>query len=547
MVMVKRKFKYGNQEDGTMTQQIFSIFNTTVLLIAGLMMTGCNKSDRNNPEPPAKAQTYHVTIQAEKNEQNPQNGPRRVLGIDGNTLKATWAIGEQVSVRNLTTGSDLSGCLEAQSEGEQTILSGNLTGTIGTGNALELKFLSPDYTNQEGTLEYISAHCDYAVATIHVTSVSGENLTFEEGFADFENRQAVVKFTLQDQSTDAAINATKLVVAVNGASYTVTPASATSELFVALPGFSSQTITLTANAGSDTYTYTSPSAKTLEDGQYYAITIGMTLAPQEQHVFSVSDTKTVYFSPGNLQYQASSNTWRMAEHQYDLVGEAPAYYSNLDGNVYVGGQKCNNLAIRDNDSYDGWIDLFGWNTANNPLNLSKNHDNYDPENFVDWGVNEIYNPGTGSIDPANTWRTLTHTEWEYLFCYRTNHEKLFGLASIDGLPEGDVKGVIILPDDWTLPDGLSFNAATDEGNVTLTYTTSSDGPDYRFNYPNLWGSLSDETFNNSAYMYNQNRYTVDEWSQLEAAGAAFLPAAGERQDYESFYVVYIGISAAYWA
>lgn len=37
-------------------------------------------------------------------------------------------------------------------------------------------------------------------------------------------------------------------------------------------------------------------------------------------LFSVSPSKKVYFSQGNLQYQASSNTWRFAEHQWNCVG-----------------------------------------------------------------------------------------------------------------------------------------------------------------------------------------------------------------------------------
>ena len=36
--------------------------------------------------------------------------------------------------------------------------------------------------------------------------------------------------------------------------------------------------------------------------------------------FSISDSKQIYFSQGNLQYQASTGTWRFAEHQYDMIG-----------------------------------------------------------------------------------------------------------------------------------------------------------------------------------------------------------------------------------
>ena len=35
--------------------------------------------------------------------------------------------------------------------------------------------------------------------------------------------------------------------------------------------------------------------------------------------FSVSPNKSVYFSKGNLQYNDSTNTWRFAEHQWDIA------------------------------------------------------------------------------------------------------------------------------------------------------------------------------------------------------------------------------------
>lgn len=50
----------------------------------------------------------------------------------------------------------------------------------------------------------------------------------------------------------------------------------------------------------------------------------------------------VSFSKGNLQYQASTNTWSFAENQYDIIG-----YGN------------ENIS----SDYDGWIDMFGWGTS----------------------------------------------------------------------------------------------------------------------------------------------------------------------------------------
>ena len=73
------------------------------------------------------------------------------------------------------------------------------------------------------------------------------------------------------------------------------------------------------------------------------------------YAYSVDANHQVYFSMGNLQYQASSNTWRFAEYQYEYVGDATY------GFVYEGGVKCNNALISQN--YTGWIDLFGWGTS----------------------------------------------------------------------------------------------------------------------------------------------------------------------------------------
>lgn len=71
--------------------------------------------------------------------------------------------------------------------------------------------------------------------------------------------------------------------------------------------------------------------------------------------FSVSASQKVHFSQGNLQYKASTNTWRFAAEQYHCVGS-------------------NNANI--SPSYNGWIDLFGWGTGNNPTLLSTSESDY---------------------------------------------------------------------------------------------------------------------------------------------------------------------------
>ena len=51
-------------------------------------------------------------------------------------------------------------------------------------------------------------------------------------------------------------------------------------------------------------------------------------------LFTINDQGgKVYFSQGNLQYQASTNTWRFAEHQWNYVGGSDCYgvhYGNVE-------------------------------------------------------------------------------------------------------------------------------------------------------------------------------------------------------------------------
>ena len=203
-------------------------------------------------------------------------------------------------------------------------------------------------------------------------------------------------------------------------------------------------------------------------------------------VFSVSADKKVYFSPGNLQYQASTNTWRFAENQWDFVGtQTPDRYGNSGGTV----NGSDNANISEN--YDGWIDLFGWGTSGynskNPYMTSTENSDYgDGSNNIagtnyDWGgYNAISNGG----NQAGMWRTLTYDEWDYLLVARADASSKCGIAIVN-----NVNGFVLLPDDWTLPTGVTFTSGT-------------------------YGD------------YTQNNYSAEDWSKMEVNGAVFLPAAG---------------------
>lgn len=178
----------------------------------------------------------------------------------------------------------------------------------------------------------------------------------------------------------------------------------------------------------------------------------------------------VYFSQGNLQYYCSTSTpkWRFAEYQYDYLAYDNSAYAENSGK---------------------WIDLFAYGTSG----YDNGQANYQPWKIcagngwysgsltgnADWGYNRIENGG----DTENSgWRTLTKEEWLYLFQNRANAASKYGFGSVNG-----TNGIILLPDSWTLPDGLSFTAGT-----------------------SAW----------------TNSYAAAQWNQMENAGAVFLPASG---------------------
>lgn len=238
----------------------------------------------------------------------------------------------------------------------------------------------------------------------------------------------------------------------------------------------------------------------------------------------------VYFSQGNLQYQASTNTWRFAEHQWDFVGGNESggggvSYQYDGGTVYENGVRCRNELI--SSTYDGWIDLFGWGTSGfnhgaicyQPWSISQEsgdyfaygNDAYSLYNMTgkaDWGYNAIRNGGRIN----NVWRTLKSEEWDYILNnrYTVSGIKYAKATLVDFYEdEPSIMGLIIIPDDWS------------ESYYTLMYTNSS----------------------NSSFL--DNRISKSDWENIfEANGAVFLPVAGLR-----FGVINSSImeSAYYWS
>jgi hypothetical protein len=186
-------------------------------------------------------------------------------------------------------------------------------------------------------------------------------------------------------------------------------------------------------------------------------------------LFSVSATQQVYFSQGNLQFQASTNTWQFAYNQWDCIGED-------NGNI--------------SPTYDGWIDLFGWGTGTDPTNQESH------QSFNEWGENLVSNGG----NQGGEWRTLSgciyvgnylweEDEWPYLLNNRTTMSGIrYAKAQVNGM-----NGIIIVPDNW-------------DSSIYSLNNTNSD-----------------------VALFVSNIISDNDWEiYFEGSGCVFLPAGGYR-------------------
>lgn len=464
-------------------KRLNTICAMATLLLAGVStIVSCTKDD----EQPVEGKTYHMTVTASKGGDNTKD-----LTINGTTISATWAAGDAVTVYNVTKGAALTGTLAARSSGASTTLEGNLTGTIEVGDELRLEFCSPDYSMQDGTLAYIATHCDYAVDTVTVASVAGGEIAAN---AAFENKQAIVKFTLMDAGSNA-LNASVLSVTVDDVIYATIPASATNELFVALPGISGKAVTLSAKVGGQWYNKTQPGV-TFVNGQYYTVAAKLVPKGMLPGTFSVGGGKKVHFSQGNLKYK--NGTWSFHTNQYDYMGGTSHTVSDT-----------------------GSTDLFGWVGNSSTVltsapgmygvDTSMTNDDYGTSDSdilkADWANLAISNGG--NTPNSGWWHTLTGSsngaEWRYLFIDRSTSTRSYAKAKVD-----NKCGVILFPDVYTHPTGLTALQSVNTSNAE----------------------------------YANNKFDADDWAKMEAAGAVFLPAAGLRNGSS---VSNVGTYGFYWS
>lgn len=199
----------------------------------------------------------------------------------------------------------------------------------------------------------------------------------------------------------------------------------------------------------------------------------------------------VCFAPGNLQatYNGSTWNWAFAANQWDYIG-------NSSANIYINGDGTLSAI--------GTVDLFGWvgetstwtGAAQYGISNSITVNNYYTYGNIaseslksDWG---------NTISDGYNWRTLSFSEWTYVFNTRTSGSTVNGtlnarytFATIN-TDDRAVNGIILFPDGIT----VEASDATSWGKINSTSQTTE--------------------------------CTSAQWTHLAAKGCIFLPAAGYR-------------------
>lgn len=491
--------------------------------------------------------------------------PTKVLTEATDGIAAEWAVGEKVALIYEASGYKQKVDAEVKSVDPSTkaaTIYAELTGTLTEGDQITTTLIYPasavsTYSpydmldvlkSQDGTFGSISTYLDVRTGTGTLLIGSDKKANLKKDVT-LDTQYSIFKFTLT-KAVGGALSASSLVVTINGKTYTITPSDASDVMYAVLPPIDKKAVSFKATSSGVNYYFSNPSVS-FAAGEYYEPTLALSddfgLLPG---VFSVSGSKKVQFSKGNLQwfygenahlvdqssnvspgtqnqYHFSGGIFTFADHQYDICA------GNNDG-IDRGSD-----AIESNKgSYDAnkRIDLFmyatsGYKSTNNTSDNQTYH--YKPfaiyrgrayesiQNPVDlefgpmfgiagdgnikksdWGVfNAILNGG----DETGMWRTLTYQEWTYLLNTRSNASEKVGVGIVNGC-----HGVIILPDSWTLPGGLNFKPISAvDGNTDV--------------------SVIPEDNKSLNYNWSDNNYDTAQWALMEAAGAVFLPAAGAKQ------------------
>ena len=249
-----------------------------------LMTAACSNEDNellNPDQQPQKVKGITITAQlAPKTD----GATTRAVADGGDKITVTWAENEHIAILYEVSST------KYVADATITAVDGSGAATItftveaGTANDTPCTLVYPlsaakdDHTGVKDNITLLTAQDGTLNANLDVRVGAGTIQTTTPGLTvttQPEAQFAIFKFTVKNSDASATIDVKPLTITIGAQDYVITPASATSELFVALPAISGEAVSFTAT-GSDSKTYTASKASvTFTAGKYYQSVIKM--------------------------------------------------------------------------------------------------------------------------------------------------------------------------------------------------------------------------------------------------------------------------------
>lgn len=280
-------------------------------------------------------------------------------------------------------------------------------------------------------------------------------------------------------------------------------------LYIPIP-VGTHNLSITSTVNGETIRKSMTRDLTMEAGIVYVVNDSLTpWQPNHMGMFSVSPTKKVYFSSGNLQYR--DGVWQFADAQDQTI----ATQNNTNRDLF--------FQSRDND--------YRYGIGSSYLTGGANTGDY-----VGWN------------DLLPEWYVLTEAEWDYLLGTATpnrisdgkcTHSYAYAVVNYVvpaqyTAPSVGVNGIILFPDDFDFenwPAGVPAPASASYRGM---------GP-YSVVFDGVPGHMVDNFYANG-----NMRYTAEQWHILESLGCAFLPVTGHGEGDDNFSNQDYGSAGYYW-
>lgn len=347
-----------------------------------LAMAACNKNELN---------VQPITINAIL---APKTSGAKAVSEGINTIITSWETGEHMAILYEVSGTKYAADAEiiaVDGSGSATI---SFTVEAGTSDNTDCQIIYPlsaakdDNSGVKDAATLLAAQDGRLDAGMDVRVGAGKiqvstpdlNVTTQPA-AQF----AIFKFTVKNAAGDATMDVKPLTVTIAEQQYVITPESATSVLFAALPAVSGQTVSFSTTA-SDSNTYScSKDGVTFSAGYYYQSTLKMkpnctytaptkrtglvfngnsnNLAgsPQKLVIAGSADNATIYYS-------TDGGSWSTSIPTATDAGGYTVRYKVVPNEGYSGGVESTSLGTITISKAKGWCSLTpssssGWTTT----------------------------------------------------------------------------------------------------------------------------------------------------------------------------------------